>query len=189
MPRLASIAAAAVCLSSGLAAAQTCPTPMGWRAPMTVMCPDEPALAGTVNANFLQVVTWLEAKVGQVGQPVALDAGVVTTTAIANGAVTNPKLATNAVNTTNIVDGAVTRAKLAPGPVVYEVDSRCPESGRLTRSSTCFFVTPTCGTNCNGIAVPRYENCQGVCLANPNSLCTAQACTVNNPVAGYLVAP
>lgn len=45
------------------------------------------------------------------------DAGSVGPDAIANGAVTNPKLAENSVGTNKIIDGAVNNQDLAPGSV------------------------------------------------------------------------
>ncbi len=180
--------------------AQSCTPPASWRAPMVFVCADSPALAADVNGNFGQVVAWLEAKVGRVGQPVALDGGVVGTFALADNAVTGPKLADGAITsakigngtilTANVADGQITRAKLQAGGVaVYEANANCSGSGDATFRSQCQYATANCGNTCNGNLIPRYENCAGVCGLPPNQNCASQVCTVNNTLRGYLVTP
>ena len=63
------------------AAAGTCAQTLP--APLSTMCSDEPATANDVNANFGQVVRWVEEKTGPVG-----DGGIVTNALRVNGALT-----------------------------------------------------------------------------------------------------
>jgi hypothetical protein len=167
---------------------------------MVFVCADSPALAANINDNFGQVVQWLEAKVGRVGQPVALDGGVVGTFALADNAVTGAKLAdgaitsakigNNTVLTANVADGQITRAKLQAGGVpVYEINGNCANSGEISLAPQCTYGPLSCGTLCNGAPVLRYRDCAGTCPASPNSLCSPQICTVNNTLRGYLVTP
>jgi len=165
---------------------------------MVFVCVDSPALAADVNGNFGQVVAWLEAKVGRVGQPVALDGGVVGTFALADNAVTGPKLADGAITsakigngtilTANVADGQITRAKLQAGGVpVYEINANCSNNGEITFAPTCAFGTLACGGTCSNGVAPRYRDCNGTCTT---ALCAPQVCNnIPNTLRGYLVTP
>jgi hypothetical protein len=186
--------------SSSFAFAQTCTPPASWRAPLTYFCADTPALASQVNDNFGQVVAWVEAKVGRVGQAFATDGGVIITQALADGAVTTPKLAPLAVDTSRLANGAVDTSKLATGAVtrdklsgggvaVYANHSSCADPGVITFNSTCTYFTTLCGVTCGGFG-QAYFACDGSC---PNTIpaCSnvPRPCQANNPIRGYLVAP
>ncbi|MBX7097012.1 MAG: hypothetical protein K1X89_04795 [Myxococcaceae bacterium] len=195
---LLALSVVVVCVSLP-AAAQTCSPPAGWRAPLVFVCPNTPALASSINGNYGQIVAWLEAKVGQVGQAVALPAGAVVTPFLADGAVATAKVADGAVTTVKVADGAigtaklqdgsVTKAKLTAGGVaVYATSAQCSGSGTITFSASCNYISASCGTTCNAAAIPRYEDCNGNCPSAP-ALCGAQLCAANNTLRGYLVAP
>jgi hypothetical protein len=57
-------------------------------AQLVVFQPDTPALASSVNGNFTQLKTWLEAKVGSVATTGVTTSSVTTTTATVNGQLT-----------------------------------------------------------------------------------------------------
>lgn len=62
---LAATLALATFFFSGEAWAQSCPQTLP--APMVTFCPDAPALAQQVNGNFQQLATWVQQKVGPLG--------------------------------------------------------------------------------------------------------------------------
>ena len=169
-------------LLSSEAQAQTCTAPAGWRAPLTYVCPNQPAIAQKVNDNYGQIVTWLEAKVGQVGMPLVL----------ANDSVTLASIAPNAVGTSELVDGSVTKAKMAAGGLaLYSItDNRCAGQGSLTLASQCSFQTAACGI-CNGsFGVVGFFDCSGSCtIASATCLTAPATCPLANTLRGYLVAP
>lgn len=143
-----------------------------------------------MNANFRQLVTWVEGKVGLVGQPFVIPANSVSTGNIVDGGVTAADLAANAVETAALADGAVTAAKLASRVPVYTRAADCSNAGEITFASICTYTSAQCGT-CNIIAtVPRYENCAGFCApCNSSPLLSAQSCPAANSLRGYLVGP
>jgi hypothetical protein len=57
-------AAIVACLASGWALAGTCTAILP--APMVTLCPNQPALATDLNANFSQLITWLQQKSGPI---------------------------------------------------------------------------------------------------------------------------
>ncbi len=186
MTTLVRLAAIAALLSfSSAAHAQTCTPPTGWRAPLIYFCADQPARASQVNGNFGQVVAWLEAKVGQVGQPLALAPNSVSTASLADGSVTAAKLAPAAVVTAALADGAVTAAKVkGGGVVVYSLNSSCPAAGALSLASTCQYLSAQCGNCALNL---QYQTCTGTCP--PCQHLAPQSCTASNTLRGYLVAP
>jgi len=195
---LALLSAVVVSCVASTSRAQSCTPPASWRAPLVFVCADAPALAANVNDNFGQVVTWLEAKVGRVGQPISLANGSVATAALADGAVTTVKLADGAITsakvgnntilTANVADGQITRAKLQAGGVpVYEINANCSNNGEITFAPTCAFGTLACGGTCSNGVTPRYRDCNGTCTT---ALCAPQVCNnVPNTLRGYLVTP
>lgn len=72
-------------------------------------------LDGSTNATRKFSVSTITDAIADLESGAGLDAGAVGTAALASGAVTNPKIATDAVGTTNIQNGAVTLAKIASG--------------------------------------------------------------------------
>lgn len=67
--------------------------------------------------GFLWIgVTAINPDITTAALPANITSGSITTADLADGAVTNPKLAVNAVGTNNVIDGSITDAKLAtPG--------------------------------------------------------------------------
>lgn len=79
------------------ACSQTLPSPL------VTLCADTPAVASEVNGNFQQLVSWVQQKVGTVGNANISTAGTLSTGAISSsGAVT----ATGAVTSSGAVTGA-----------------------------------------------------------------------------------
>lgn len=173
-------ALAAVVLFASSSPAQTCPAPTPWRAGLAHACNGEPARASTFNANWWQMVQWVEAKVGQVGQPLALP----------NGSLQSAWFAAGAVNTAALSNGAVTAAKVKGGGVaLYSLNGSCGDPNSISFSATCTYTTTVCG-NCTVIGVNAYRLCDGSCPTS-STTCNAipQTCTHNNTLRGYLVGP
>lgn len=72
-------------------------------------------LDGSTNATRKYSIKTITDAIDAIESGSGLDDGAVGTAALASGAVTNPKIATDAVGTTNIQNGAVTLAKIASG--------------------------------------------------------------------------
>lgn len=184
----ARLALLTVVLASGLAQAQLCMAPAGWRPPMVQACQDQAFSATAVNSNFGQLTTWLEAKVGAVGTPAVLPADLVTTSALANGAVTNPKLATASVGSLQLAAGSLTSVKFVDGGVpLYTVASGCFQTaGTLTFNTQCQYQTVVCGSTCGPLNnLPTFGDCSGGC-----SSCAAPlVCNRNNTLVELLVPP
>jgi hypothetical protein len=181
--------AALVCVVSA-ARAQNCAAPTPWRTGLAHACVDEPARASAFNNNWWQMVQWLEAKVGTVGQPLALPAGSIVSAWFAAGAVNTAALADAAVTTAKLGNGAVTAAKVAGGGIpLYSLNSLCGDANAASFSATCPYLTGVCG-NCAVIGVNAYRNCSGGCPTSSGScILTPQSCTANNTLRGYLVGP
>ena len=128
------------------AAQMGCMAPSGWPMQLTYFCSDEPARADHMNANFKQLVTWIEGKVGTVGQPYVIAPNSVSTVNIVDGGVTTTDLAPGAVDTTALANDSVTAAKVAGRVAVYTRATACSNSGDLTLTATCGYSTSTCGT-------------------------------------------
>ncbi len=172
------------------ARAQTCTPPTNWRPPLVYFCDDSPARASEVNANFRQVITWLEAKVGDAGQPTVLPAGTVTAAAILDGTITSAELAGGAVTGAHLADGGVTLRTIASPVTVYAINSHCADDGLLTTAPTCTYAAPSCGTCTVASApFPRYRDCNDVCFTCNGMTVPPppQVCTANNTVVGSLV--
>lgn len=167
----------------------TCtPTP-NWRPPLVYFCDDSPARATEVNGNFRQVVAWLEAKVGDAGQPTSLPPQTVTSAMIADGTISSADLAGGAIVGAHLADGGVSARTLASPLATYVMDDHCPNAGLLTTASTCQYQGASCGTCSVGPAnIQRFRDCNDVCwncaLGVPPP---PPSCTATNALVGYLV--
>lgn len=173
-----------------VAVAQTmCSAPGGWPSGLVYFCADAPARADDVNANFRQLVTWVEAKVGPVGQPTVIPADGVTSTSILNASIVSADLAGGAVTGANLADGGVTPRTLASPRAAYTVDSHCESAGLLTTAATCRYGAPQCGTcSVASVPLPRYRDCNDVCFTcNGMPPPPPPTCTADNAFEGYLV--
>jgi hypothetical protein len=159
---------------------------------LTWFCPDEPALAAEMNANFATVVGWLEQKVGPVGTPtLTLSGAPVTSASIADGTIDAVDLAPGLVSTRELADGGVTAAKLASRVTVYSVNGACPSPGTLTTQATCTeaLTAVSCvipGSPC--AFSQRYTQCDGSC-GSCVPVFLPQACVRPNSFVGFLVGP
>lgn len=172
--RVATGVIAALCLlvlGSSAFASGTCARPMSFLANWTGLhhfCPDEPALAGEVNANFATVVQWIEQKVGPVGtSTLTLSGTPVSSATIADGTIVGADLSPAAIGARELVDGGVTASKLASRIPVYQTPSQCPNGGSLTLSSTCPEPNPAiiCGNTGCTTGIFRYTQCDSTCGA------------------------
>lgn len=179
-----------VLLGSASSFAQTCPTPpASWRPPLKFFCPNQPAKADEVNANFGQVVSWLEAKVGRVDAGIELAPSSVSTPSIADDAVTSAKLAPGSVATSDLALGAVAADRVRDGgvPIYLVTNGSCPGVGLLTNSASCTRQTgvcsPVCGLNIQSV----YARCDGTCDTNSPCPTSSAQCPEPNRYLGVLV--
>lgn len=91
----------------------------------------------------------------------------IATSKIADGAVTNPKLATNAVATANITDLNVTTGKLAAGAVTYDKVGSLP--GARVYSSSAFSV-PSAANTPISFNTARFNNSTSWVVGSPTRL-------------------
>ncbi len=128
-------------------------------AQLVTFAPDAPARADEVNQNFQQLKTWLEAKVGTVGQPVSITMGLPGTQ-IADNSVASVDLQDNTVASSDILDGTVANVDLAP-------ELRCPDGSRQSFGQ-CIFYRPT------GPSPYQYtfRQAANACLQDGARLCT-----------------
>ncbi|MCA3012722.1 MAG: hypothetical protein INH41_10035 [Myxococcaceae bacterium] len=127
----------AVALVSREALAQACAQTLP--APMVTFCPDSPALANVVNANFQQLATWLQEKVGPLGSSNVAITGSLTVSAPDGGPGTVTINGSPVFGGTLTVDGGITfagglRQALTLGPSA---------SGIGAQLNTTYFRSPS----------------------------------------------
>lgn len=134
-------------------------------AQLVTFAPDSPARADEVNQNFQQLKTWLEQKVGAVGQPTSLTGAQLTDNSVASADIEDNTLASvdiqdNTLTTADLLDGTVANVDLAP-------TLRCPTAAHDTYGQ-CIFFRPASG----GPYLYTFRAAADACKAEGARLCS-----------------
>lgn len=189
-----------------------CPNPtLPLPAPLKQFCPDEPASATDMTANFTQTIKWIEQKAGTIDQPLPKD--WISGSQIASGAIAANNIAPSAIvtGTAQVIDGSLGNGDLASGTIdasrfasgvlvpLYEINPNCDQvTSSYSASATCLPVT--CPSNCGSPTLIAVASCTGGCatpVCHPAYCNSNQSlCALSNPLPacdntlrGYLLAP
>jgi hypothetical protein len=124
-----------------------------WSGSLTPFSAGSPAIASEINANFQQLKTWLELKVGPVDQPPTVTA-IITTT------LDGGFLAENSLSGTKLVAGSVPESALTPA-------LSCPDPVSRSLYGQCIFIRPA-----NKAYVYSYRQAATVCMLEGARLCS-----------------
>jgi hypothetical protein len=130
-----------------------------WSGSLTVFSPNSPAIASEVNANFQQLKTWLELKVGPVDQPPSVT--TIITTSLDGGF-----LAERSLSGTKLVTGSVPESALSPA-------LSCPDAAARTQYGQCIFIRPLpISPGTLPAYVFNYRQAAAACVLEGARLCT-----------------